>query len=297
MTHIHVHHIHHHHHHSHHPPLISIHNTISIQYNTIQSQYNTIQHNTTQHNTTQHTPNTVQIIGVEPTGANAMAQSLAQGSRVTLSRVDAFADGVAVKQVGAETFRLCREYVDGVVLVDNSAISAGIKDVFNETRNILEPAGAVAVAGAKAYCKTHADDVRGSEEGGGVREMSLFVCSIVVYSYVWHLSVQCQLYAYPPHLPFLLACTGGTHNSIIHLTPTNHHHSTQNHTGKVVVAVTSGANMNFDRLRLVSELADVGAREEAMLATTIPEAPGSFKEFVSTALGKTDIQVTEFKYR
>lgn len=84
-----------------------------------------------------------------------MAISLQRGQRVTLSKVDAFADGVAVKQVGAETFRLCQQLVDGVVLVDNRAISAAIKDVFNETRSILEPAGAVAVAGAKAYLKQH----------------------------------------------------------------------------------------------------------------------------------------------
>ena len=89
------------------------------------------------------------------TGANAMAISLQRGERVTLSKVDAFADGVAVKQVGAETFRLCQQLVDGVLLVDNRAISAAIKDVFNETRSILEPAGAVAVAGAKAYLKQH----------------------------------------------------------------------------------------------------------------------------------------------
>lgn len=88
-------------------------------------------------------------------GANAMAISLQRGQRVTLSKVDAFADGVAVKQVGAETFRLCQQLVDGVLLVDNRAISAAIKDVFNETRSILEPAGAVAVAGAKAYLKQH----------------------------------------------------------------------------------------------------------------------------------------------
>jgi threonine dehydratase len=93
----------------------------------------------------------IKVIGVEPTGANAMAQSLALGERVVLSRVDAFADGVAVKYVGAETFRLCQELLDGIVLVDNASISRAIKDVFNETRSILEPSGAVAVAGAKAY--------------------------------------------------------------------------------------------------------------------------------------------------
>jgi threonine dehydratase len=128
-------------------------------------------------------------------------------------------------QVGAETFRLCRQLVDGVTLVDNAAISAAIKDVFNETRSILEPAGAVAVAGAKAWLKANG------------------------------------------------------------------------HKGKKVVAVTSGANINFERLRLVSELADLGAMTEAMLATTIPERQGAFRAFVDTATSGTGISVTEFKYR
>ncbi|BDA45868.1 Threonine dehydratase [Coccomyxa sp. Obi] len=167
----------------------------------------------------------VKIIGVEPTGANAMAMSLAAGRRVTLSKVDAFADGVAVKEVGMETFRMCRDLVDGVVLVDNSAISAAIKDVFNETRSILEPAGAVAVAGAKAYLKRH-----------GLQ-------------------------------------------------------------GVAAVAVTSGANMNFDRLRLVTELADIGGLREAMLATTIPERHGSFSDFLQIAVNDSSLEITEFKYR
>jgi threonine dehydratase len=166
----------------------------------------------------------IKVIGVEPTGANAMAQSLALGERVVLSRVDAFADGVAVKQVGAETFRICQELLDGIVLVDNASISRAIKDVFNETRSILEPSGAVAVAGAKAYLK--------------------------------HYSLK----------------------------------------GQTVVAVTSGANMNFDRLRLVADLADAG-ETEAMLAVTLPERPGTFLDFVNTALETADIDVTEFKYR
>ena len=166
----------------------------------------------------------VKVIGVEPTGANAMAQSLALGERVVLGRVDAFADGVAVKQVGAETFRMCRELLDGVLLVDNAAISTAIKDVFNETRSILEPSGAVAVAGAKAYLKHY-----------GLR-------------------------------------------------------------GQSVVAVTSGANMNFDRLRQVADLTDVG-EAEAMLAVTLPEHRGSFLDFVNTALDGSAIDVTEFKYR
>jgi len=170
----------------------------------------------------------VAVIGVEPTGANAMAASLAAGRRVGLSRVDAFADGVAVKSVGAETFRLCRAHLDGVLLVSPAAISAAIKDVFNETRCILEPAGAVAVAGAKAWAAA-----RG---------------------------------------PATLA-------------------------GRAIVAVTSGANMNFDTLRLVAELADVGGAAEATLATSLPEARGAFLAFVAAAVDGAAIQITELKYR
>jgi threonine dehydratase len=93
----------------------------------------------------------VKIIGVEPIDADAMARSLAAGHRVKLAQVGLFADGVAVKQVGEETFRLCRELVDEMILVDNDDICAAIKDVFEDTRAILEPAGALAVAGAKAW--------------------------------------------------------------------------------------------------------------------------------------------------
>src|SRR5467141_246527 len=80
-----------------------------------------------------------------------MARSLAAGHRVRLAQVGLFADGVAVKQVGAETFRLCRELVDEMILVDNDAVCAAIKDVFEDTRSILEPAGALAIAGLKKY--------------------------------------------------------------------------------------------------------------------------------------------------
>ena len=93
----------------------------------------------------------IKIIGVEPQDADAMTRSLKAGRRVKLSQVGLFADGVAVKEVGKETFRLCREYVDDMVLVDTDAICAAIKDVFEDTRSILEPAGALSVAGAKAY--------------------------------------------------------------------------------------------------------------------------------------------------
>ena len=166
----------------------------------------------------------IKVIGVEPVGANAMAQSLALGERVTLSRVDTFADGVAVKQVGAETFRLCKELVDGVVLVSNSAISAAIKDVFNESRSILEPSGAIAVAGAKDYIK---------------------------------------------------------------------HYNIKNRT---VVAVTSGANMNFDRLRQVSDLAGVG-EAEATIAIKLPDEAGSFATLLSRAMEDVTFDITELKYR
>jgi threonine dehydratase len=91
------------------------------------------------------------IIGVEPVDADAMYQSLKAGQRVKLAQVGLFADGVAVKEVGEETFRLCQEYVDEVLLVSTDDICAAIKDVFEDTRSILEPAGALAVAGAKAY--------------------------------------------------------------------------------------------------------------------------------------------------
>ncbi|MEB3830079.1 threonine ammonia-lyase, biosynthetic [Phormidium sp. CCY1219] len=93
----------------------------------------------------------IKIIGVEPVDANAMYQSLHAGERVRLSQVGLFADGVAVRQVGEETFRVCQEYLDDVILVGTDDTCAAIKDVFEDTRSILEPAGALAIAGAKAY--------------------------------------------------------------------------------------------------------------------------------------------------
>ncbi|KAI4364232.1 hypothetical protein MLD38_020354 [Melastoma candidum] len=164
----------------------------------------------------------VKIIGVEPADANAMALSLHHGHRIMLDQVGGFADGVAVKVVGEETFRLCMELVDGVVLVSRDAICASIKDMFEEKRSILEPAGALALAGAEAYCKYY--DLKGEN----------------------------------------------------------------------IVAITSGANMNFDKLRVVTELANVGRRQEAVLATMLPEKPGSFKKFCEL-MGPMNI--TEFKYR
>jgi threonine dehydratase len=162
------------------------------------------------------------IIGVEPVDADAMTRSLKLKRRIKLDQVGLFADGVAVKQVGKETFRLCRELVDEMLLVDTDEMCAAIKDVFEDTRVVLEPAGALAVAGAKAWV-----------ERRGAR-------------------------------------------------------------GKTLVAVASGANTNFDRLRFIAEEAEVGEHREAILAVTIPERPGSFKKFCAT-LGARN--VTEFNYR
>jgi len=164
----------------------------------------------------------IRVIGVEPEDAAAMHHSLKAGRRVTLDHAGLFADGVAVKSVGRETFRLCRSLVDDMVLVNTDAICAAIKDVFEDTRAVLEPAGALSVAGAKAY----------------------------------------------------LARTG-TH-------------------GKTMIAVASGANMNFDRLRFVAEEAELGEKREAILAVTIPERPGSFRAFCSLIGARS---ITEFNYR
>ncbi|BEV71323.1 threonine ammonia-lyase, biosynthetic [Paludibacterium sp. THUN1379] len=164
----------------------------------------------------------IRVIGVQPVDSDAMNQSIRQGERVELKDVGLFADGVAVKLVGQETFRLCRELLDEIILVDTDAICAAIKDIFEDTRSIAEPAGALAVAGAKAYI-----------EREGVSNQTL-------------------------------------------------------------VAINCGANMNFDRLRHVSERSELGERREAILAVAIPEKPGSFKQFCSL-VGTRNI--TEFNYR
>ena len=164
----------------------------------------------------------IRLIGVQPIDADAMTRSLDAGRRVKLAQVGLFADGVAVKQVGAETLRLCRELVDEMILVDNDAICAAIKDVFEDTRSILEPAGALAIAGAKAWVER------------------------------------------------------------------------RKATDRTLVAVACGANMNFERLRFVAERAELGEHREAILAVTIPEKPGSFRQFCAL-LGPRN--VTEFNYR
>ncbi|WP_018168114.1 threonine ammonia-lyase, biosynthetic [Thioalkalivibrio sp. ALMg9] len=164
----------------------------------------------------------IKVIGVEPDDAPSMYKALQQNRRVTLKQVGIFADGAAVRQVGKETFRLCRDLVDEVLLVDTDSICAAIKDIFDDTRVVAEPAGALAVAGMKQYIQ---------REG-----------------------LQ----------------------------------------GANLAAVLSGANINFDRLRHVAERAEIGEHREALFAVTIPERPGSFRQFCQ-AIGKRG--VTEFNYR
>jgi threonine dehydratase len=169
----------------------------------------------------QISPNT-RIIGVESDEAPTLYSSLQAGERVKLEQVGIFADGAAVRLIGEETFRIARTLVDGVLLVSNDEICAAIKDIFEDTRAIAEPAGALALAGLKQYVDAH-----------GLREQQL-------------------------------------------------------------VAIFSGANVNFDRLRHIAELAELGEHREALLAVTIPERPGSFRAFCHT-LGTRSI--TEFNYR
>ncbi len=164
----------------------------------------------------------IRVIGVQTNDSDAMARSVQAGRRVTLPDVGLFSDGTAVKLVGRETFRLARALVDEFVIVDTDAVCAAIKDVFEDTRSILEPAGALGVAAIKQYA--------------AAREAR----------------------------------------------------------GETYVAITCGANMNFDRLRFVAERAEVGEEREAVFAVTIPEERGSFRRFCELVGPRS---VTEFNYR
>ena len=164
----------------------------------------------------------ITVIGVEPDDSNCLQAAMAAGERVVLPQVGLFADGVAVAQIGQHTFDICRHHVDEVVTVSTDEICAAIKDIYDDTRSITEPAGALGVAGIKKYVELY-----------GV-------------------------------------------------------------TGQTLVAIDSGANVNFDRLRHVAERAELGEKREAIIAVTIPERPGSFKAFCE-AIGKR--QITEFNYR
>ena len=165
----------------------------------------------------------VRVVGVQPEDSNAMSLSLAAGRRVTLKDVGLFADGVAVKQVGDRTFKLARLCVDEVVTVTTDETCSAIKAIYEDTRSIMEPAGALAVAGLRKFVQRD-----------GLRAKNL-------------------------------------------------------------VAINSGANMNFDRLAFVAERTRIGERREALFAVTIPERPGAMKFFCREMVGERN--VTEFNYR
>jgi len=165
----------------------------------------------------------VLVFGVEPYDSDAMARSLEAGERVCLESVGIFADGVAVREVGERTFALCREVLDGVVRVSTDEICSAIKAIYQATRTIVEPAGALGLAGMRSYLREH----------------------------------RLQ--------------------------------------GQKLVAITSGANMNFERLRYVGERTLIGEKREALFAVTIPEKPGALRVLCEQVLGTRSI--TEFNYR
>ena len=162
------------------------------------------------------------IVGVEPVDSNAMGKSLDAGERIELDDVGLFADGVAVKKVGEEPFKLCQQYVDEVITITNDEMCAAIKDIFEDTRSIVEPSGALGVAGIKKWIKDNPG------------------------------------------------------------------------TGRNLITVLTGANLNFDRLRHISERTAIGEGLETILGVTIPEKPGSFQRLFNS-LG--ELSVTEFNYR
>lgn len=160
----------------------------------------------------------VKVWGVEPVDSDCMARSIAAGKPVTLDNPGLFADGVCVKTPGEETFRLCQKYLDGIIRVTTAETCAAVKDIFESTRAICEPAGALALAAAKKTARP----------------------------------------------------------------------------GETCVCVISGANMNFDRIRFISEETEIGEQREAVFECRIPEERGSFLKFISK-IGKRN--VTEFNYR
>ncbi|WP_323013869.1 threonine ammonia-lyase, biosynthetic [Devosia sp.] len=164
----------------------------------------------------------IRVIGVEPEEAASMKAAIEAGHPVAIDQVGLFADGVAVRQVGAETFRLCRDLLDDIITVTADEICAAIKDIFDDHRAITEPAGALALAGLRRH----------AESGAAPRG--------------------------------------------------------------ALIAINSGANVNFDRLRHVVERAEIGERAEALLSVEIPERPGSYRAFIRL-LGNRSI--TEFNYR
>jgi len=165
----------------------------------------------------------IKVIGVEPVDSDAMYQSLQENRRITLESIGIFADGVAVRQVGERTFNLCRQHVDEIIRVTTDELCGAIKSIYQATRSIVEPAGALGIAGLRQYVTTR-----------GI-------------------------------------------------------------SGQTLAAINSGANMNFERLRYVSERTQTGEGRESLFAVTIPETPGALRHFCSTIIDTTDI--TEFNYR
>jgi len=164
----------------------------------------------------------IKVYAVEPEDAACLAAAMQAGERVILPEVGIFADGVAVKQIGEEPFRVLADTIDGVITANSDEISAAIKDIFEDTRSIAEPAGALSLAGLKKFVQQN-----------GARNQTL-------------------------------------------------------------VAIDSGANINFDRLRYISERTEIGEQREVVLAVTLPEKPGAYRTFCED-LGSRNI--TEFNYR
>jgi len=164
----------------------------------------------------------IKVIGVEPEDAACFKYALEQGEPARLNQVGIFAEGVAVAKIGENTFNIAKDLVDEVITVTTDEMCAAIKDIYDDTRAITEPAGACALAGLKKYI-----------EKNQVKS-------------------------------------------------------------KTLIAINSGANVNFDRLRHVSERAELGEKREAILAVKIPEHPGSFKNFCDAMIGRS---ITEFNYR
>ncbi len=164
----------------------------------------------------------IKVYAVEPEDAACLDAAMKAGERVVLPEVGIFADGVAVAQIGEEPFRVLQDTIDGVITANTDEICAAIKDIFEDTRSIAEPAGALSLAGLKKYVAQHKAS------------------------------------------------------------------------GQTLVAIDSGANTNFDRLRYISERTEVGEQREAVLAVTLPEKPGAYRQFCAD-LGRRNI--TEFNYR
>ncbi len=162
------------------------------------------------------------VIGVESSDSACLALAMEKGERAILEQVGIFADGVAVAQIGEHPWEICKDHVDEVITVTVDEICAAVKDIFDDTRSVCEPAGALGVAGLKAYA------------------------------------------------------------------------SREQVEGQTLIAIDSGANVNFDRLRHIAERSELGEKREVLLAARIPERPGSFKNFCKI-LGNHSI--TEFNYR